>query len=136
VFTRPRLGAAAIAAQLAAWTVQTLAAYAVLYALNLQGQASLAAAAAILLAVNLTALVPLTPSNIGIFQAATIAVLAAYGVDTGHALAYGILLQAVEITTAIVLGVPALLGEQISLSDIRRYATATPTPPPASQPTI
>jgi phosphatidylinositol alpha-mannosyltransferase len=136
VFTKRRLGAAAIAAQLAAWTVQTLAAYAVLYALNLQGKAGLAAAAAILLAVNLTALVPLTPSNIGIFQAATIAVLAAYGVDTGHALAYGILLQAVEITTAIVLGVPALLGEQISLSDIRRYATATPTPPPASQPTI
>jgi phosphatidyl-myo-inositol alpha-mannosyltransferase len=136
VFTQPRLGAAAIAAQLAAWTVQTLAAYAVLYALNLQGKAGLAAAAAILLAVNLTALVPVTPSNIGIFQAATIAVLAAYGVDTGHALAYGILLQAIEVTTAIVLGVPALLGERISLTAIRRYATATPTPPPASQPTI
>jgi phosphatidyl-myo-inositol alpha-mannosyltransferase len=136
VFTKPRLGAAAIAAQLAAWAVQTLAAYAVLYALNLQGTAGLAAAAAILLAVNLSALVPVTPSNIGIFQAATIAVLAAYGVDAGHALAYGILLQAVEITTAIVLGVPALLGERISLNDIRRYATATPTQPPPSQPTI
>jgi phosphatidylinositol alpha-mannosyltransferase len=129
VFTRPRLGAAAIAAQLAAWAVQTLAAYAVLYALDLQGKAGLAAAAAILLAVNITALVPVTPSNIGIFQAATIAVLAAYGIDAGHALACGILLQAVEITTAIVLGVPALLGERISITDIRRQATATPTPP-------
>jgi phosphatidyl-myo-inositol alpha-mannosyltransferase len=126
VFTRPRLGAGAIVAQLAAWAVQTLAAYAVLYALNLQGKAGLAAAAAILLAVNLTALVPITPSNIGIFQAAAIAALTAYGVDAGHALAYGILLQAVEITTAVVLGVPALLGERISLNDIRRYATATP----------
>jgi phosphatidyl-myo-inositol alpha-mannosyltransferase len=136
VFTKPGLGAGAIAAQLAAWAIQTLAAYAVLYALNLQGKAGLAAAAAILLAVNLTALVPVTPSNIGIFQAATIAVLVAYGVDAGHALAYGILLQAIEITTAIVLGVPALLGERISLNDIRRYATATQTPPPSSQPTI
>ncbi len=136
VFTKPRLGATAIVAQLGAWAVQTLAAYAVLYALNLQGKAGLAAAAAILLAVNLTALVPVTPSNIGIFQAATIAVLAAYGVDAVHALAYGILLQAVEITTAILLGVPALLAERISLTDIRRYATTTPTPPPASQPTI
>ena len=125
VFTRPRLGAAAIVAQLAAWAIQTLAAYAVLYALNLQGKAGLAAAAAILLAVNLTALIPVTPSNIGIFQAATIAVLAAYGIDAGHALAYGILLQAVEVTTAIVLGVPALIGERISLSDIRREAAAT-----------
>ncbi len=136
VFTKPRLGAAAIAAQLAAWAVQTLAAYAVLHALNLQGKAGLAAGAAILLAVNLTALVPVTPSNIGIFQAATIAVLAAYGVDADHALAYGILLQAIEITTAILLGVPAPLGERISLNDIRRYATTTPTPLRASQPTI
>jgi hypothetical protein len=73
VCTRPRLGAGAIVVQLAAWAVQTLAAYAVLYALNLQGKAGIAAAAAILLAVNVTALVPITPSNIGIFQAATIA---------------------------------------------------------------
>ena len=121
------MGAAAIVAQLAAWAIQTLAAYAILYALNLQGNGGLAAAAAVLLAVNLAALVPITPSNIGIFQAATIAVLAAYGVDATHALAYGILLQAIEIITAIVLGVPALLAERISLNDIRRHAT-TPQP--------
>ncbi|MDT7561350.1 MAG: phosphatidyl-myo-inositol alpha-mannosyltransferase [Pseudonocardiales bacterium] len=133
VFTRPLLGAEATLSQLAAWAVQTLAAYAVLNALDLQGKAGLAAAAAVLLAVNFTALVPVTPSNIGVFQAATIAVLAAYGVDASHALAYGILLQAIEIATAIVLGVPALLGERISLSDIRRYATTTTIPPPPSR---
>jgi phosphatidyl-myo-inositol alpha-mannosyltransferase len=136
VFTQPRLGGAAIAMQLAAWAIQTLAAYAILHALDLQGKAGLAAAAAILLAVNITALVPVTPSNIGIFQATTIAVLAAYGIDAGHALAYGVLLQAIEITTAILLGVPALLAERISLGDIRRFVTATPTPPHESQPTI
>jgi phosphatidylinositol alpha-mannosyltransferase len=129
VFTHPRLGVAATATQLAAWAVQTIAAYAILHALNLQGKAGLAAAGAILLSVNITALVPITPSNIGVFQAATIAVLAAYGVDAGHALAYGILLQAVEVVTAIALGAPALLGERISLSDIRRQATTTPTMP-------
>jgi phosphatidyl-myo-inositol alpha-mannosyltransferase len=131
VFTQPRLGGAAIATQLAAWAIQTLAAYAILHALDLQGKAGLAAAAAILLAVNITALVPVTPSNIGIFQATTIAVLAAYGIDAGPALAYGILLQAIEITTAILLGVPALVGERISLNDIRRH---TATPPPLPQP--
>jgi phosphatidylinositol alpha-mannosyltransferase len=129
VFTHPRLGVAATATQLAAWAVQTIAAYAILHALNLQGKAGLAAAGAILLSVNITALVPITPSNVGVFQAATIAVLAAYGVDAGHALAYGILLQAVEVVTAIALGAPALLGERISLSDIRRQATTTPTMP-------
>jgi hypothetical protein len=45
------------------------------------------------------------------------------------ATAGGILLQGVEVTTAVVLGVPALLGERISLNDIRRQATATPTAP-------
>jgi len=130
VFTQPRLGAVAITLQLTAWAVQTLAAYAVLHALGLQGKAGLAAAAAILLAVNITALVPITPSNLGIFQATTIAVLAAYGVGAGQGLAYGILLQAVEIITAVVLGLPALLGERISLNDIRRQATTTPTLPP------
>jgi phosphatidylinositol alpha-mannosyltransferase len=130
VFTQARLGAGAIVAQLAAWAVQTLAAYAVLHALNLHDKAGLAAAAAILLAVNLTALVPVTPSNIGIFQAATVAVLAAYGVDAADGLAVGILLQAVEIATAVVLGVPALLGERTSINDIRRHAAATPTPFP------
>jgi phosphatidyl-myo-inositol alpha-mannosyltransferase len=133
VFTKLRLGAAAILTQLAAWAIQTLATYAILHALGLQGKAGLAAAAAILLAVNLTALVPVTPSNIGIFQATTIAVLAAYGIDAGHALAYGILLQAVEITTAILLA--ALLGERITLNDIRRFATATPTRLPPRRPT-
>src|SRR5689334_16219814 len=136
VFTKPRLGGAAIATQLAAWAIQTLAAYAIIHALDLQGKAGLAAAAAILLAVNITALIPVTPSNIGIFQATTIAVLAAYGIDAGPALAYGILLQAIEITTAILLGVPALLGERISLGSIRRFATAPPMPPHESQPTI
>ena len=136
VFTRLRLGATAIATQLAAWAIQTLAVYAILHALDLQGKAGLAAAAAVLLAVNLTALVPVTPSNIGIFQATTIAVLAAYGIDASHALAYGILLQAIEITTAILLGLPALLRERVSLSDIRRFATSVPTPSHASQPTI
>jgi phosphatidylinositol alpha-mannosyltransferase len=130
VFTRPRLGAGALVAQLGAWAVQTLAAYAVLNALSLQGKAGLAGAAAILLAVNVTALVPITPSNIGIFQAATIAVLAAYGVDAAHALAYGILLQAIEFATAIVLGVPALLGEHVSLGEVRRYAAGTSGPAP------
>ena len=136
VFTQPRLGGAAIATQLAAWAIQTLAAYAILHALDLQGKAGLAAAAAILLAVNITALIPVTPSNIGIFQATAIAVLAAYGIDAGPALAYGILLQAIEITTAILLGVPALFGERISLGNIRRFATAPPMPPHEGQPTI
>ena len=44
--------------------------------------------------------------------------LAAYGVGAGTALAYGIILQAVEVVTALALGVPALLAEGLRWQDI------------------
>jgi phosphatidylinositol alpha-mannosyltransferase len=38
------------------------------------------------------------------------------------ALAYGIVLQAVEIATAVAMGMPALLGEGMSFKDMRLRA--------------
>jgi phosphatidyl-myo-inositol alpha-mannosyltransferase len=119
VFARPRYGIAAITCQLLGWTLQWLACYAVILSLGLQSQADLIAAAAILLAVNVSAILPATPSNVGVFQAACLVVLAAYGVGAGPGLAYGIILQAVEVLTALALGVPALLGEGLTWRDIR-----------------
>jgi phosphatidylinositol alpha-mannosyltransferase len=101
VFARPRYGATAIFFQLLAWALQWLACYAVLLALGLQTHGGLVAAAAILLAVNLSAILPATPSNVGVFQAACAVVLAAYGVGAGPGIAYGIILQAVEVVTAL-----------------------------------
>lgn len=124
VFARPRFGTTAIVFQLAAWALQWLSCYAVLLALGLQASAGLSAAAAILLAVNVSAVLPATPSNVGVFQAACLVVLAAYGVGTGAALAYGIILQAVEVVTALALGLPALLREGVSWRDLRA-STAT-----------
>jgi phosphatidyl-myo-inositol alpha-mannosyltransferase len=119
VFARPRYGATAISFQLLAWALQWLACYAVMLALGLQSDGGLVAAAAILLAVNLSAVLPATPSNVGVFQAACLVVLAAYGVGAGQALAYGIILQAVEVVTALALGVPALLKEGLTWRDLR-----------------
>ena len=119
VFTRPGRGAAAVSAQLLAWALQWGSCYMVILALGLQSQTTPATAAAILLAVNITAVLPATPSNVGVFQAACLVVLAAYGVGTGPGLAYGIILQAVEVTTALVLGIPALLAEGLRWRDVR-----------------
>jgi phosphatidyl-myo-inositol alpha-mannosyltransferase len=119
VFARPRYGASAIAAQLTAWALQWLACYAVLLALGLQHETDLVTAAAILLAVNLSAVLPATPSNVGVFQAACVVVLAAYEVGAGVGVAYGIILQAVEVVTALALGIPALLAEGLTWQDIR-----------------
>ncbi len=121
-FANPRYGVPAVLAQLLAWTLQWLACYAVLCALDLQSYGGLTAAAAVLLAVNVSAILPATPSNVGVFQAACLVVLAAYGVGAGPALAYGIILQAVEVLTALGLGLPALLGEGMTWRDIRRGA--------------
>jgi phosphatidyl-myo-inositol alpha-mannosyltransferase len=118
VFVTPRHGFASVAAQLLAWALQWLSCYALIRALGLPVP-PLAAAAAVLLAVNVSAVLPATPANVGVFQAACLVVLAAYGVGAGTALAYGILLQAVEVLTALCLGVPALLGEGLTWRDIR-----------------
>ena len=137
VFRQPRRGALAAAAQLGAWAIQLGACWALLYALNLDGKAGIGAAAAVLFAVNVTAVVPATPSNIGVFQLAVISVLhTGFNVSTADALAYGVILQAVEIATAVALGLPALVREGLTWSDLRVQALSTapvrlePKPPP------
>ena len=122
VFRQPRLGGVAAAAQLTAWAIQWLSCYVLLVAFGLDEQAGLSAAAAVLFAVNVSAVLPATPSNLGVFQAACVFVLHAYGVGTADALGYGIILQAVEIATAFVMGVPALVGEGVSWKDVRLRA--------------
>jgi phosphatidyl-myo-inositol alpha-mannosyltransferase len=139
VFRDPRHGASAAAAQLTAWAIQLAACWALLYALGLDGKAGIGAAAAVLFAVNVTAVVPATPSNIGVFQLAVISVLhTGFGVSTADALAYGVILQAVEIATAVALGLPALVREGLTWSDLRMQALQTTPvrlePEPRSRP--
>ena len=61
------------------------------------------------------------------------AVLAgAYHVATADALAYGIVLQAVEVATAVIMGMPALVGEGLSWKDVRMrtmHASPVKLPP-------
>jgi phosphatidyl-myo-inositol alpha-mannosyltransferase len=128
VFRDPRLGPFAGATQLAAWAVQLIACYTLFLAMGLDVHASIGAAAAVLFAVNVTAVVPATPSNIGVFQLAVISVLTTgFGVSGADALAYGVILQAVEIATAVALGLPALVREGMTWSDMRlRALSAAP----------
>jgi phosphatidyl-myo-inositol alpha-mannosyltransferase len=124
VFRSPRLGATATVMQLGAWALQWVSCYVLLVALGLD--LDMGAAAAVLFAVNVTAVLPLTPSNLGVFQAACLAVLAgAYGIDAAQALGFGIILQAVEVATAVVMGAPALVKEGLSWRDVRLRALHT-----------
>jgi phosphatidylinositol alpha-mannosyltransferase len=143
VFRQPRKGIAASAAQLGAWAIQLSACWALLAALGLDNRTGIGAAAAVLFAVNVTAVVPVTPSNIGVFQLAVISVLhTGWGVSTADALAYGVILQAVEIATAVALGLPSLVREGLTWSDLRVQALSAspvrlqpqPKPPPRKAP--
>jgi phosphatidylinositol alpha-mannosyltransferase len=126
VFREPRQGSLATAAQLGAWALQLVSCYILLVALGLDARVSIGAAAGVLFAVNVTAVLPATPSNLGIFQAACVAVLTgAYGVSAADALGYGIILQAVEIATAVIMGMPALVREGLSWRDVRLRAMHT-----------
>ncbi len=137
VFRDPRRGSLAAAAQLGAWAVQLSACWVLFAALGLDNRVGIGAAAAVLFAVNVTAVVPVTPSNIGIFQLAVISVLTTgWAIGYADALAYGVILQAVEISTAVVLGVPSLVREGLTWSDLRVQALSMspvrlePKPPP------
>jgi phosphatidyl-myo-inositol alpha-mannosyltransferase len=123
VFAQPRRAVLATFAQLGAWALQWLSCWLLLMALGLDSHAGAGAAAAVLFAVNVTAVVPATPANVGLFQAACVAVLAGvYHVSTPDAIAYGIVLQAVELTTALIMGMPALVNEGLSWREVRLRA--------------
>ena len=126
VFRRPKLGAIATVSQLSAWGLQCLSCYVLLVALGLNKQAGIAAAAAVLFAVNITAVLPATPANLGVFQAACAAVLhTGWHVSYGDGVAYGVILQAVEVSTALLMGMPALLKEGMSWREVRLRAMHT-----------
>jgi len=137
VFRMPRLGTIATASQLSAWALQWLSCFFLLRALGLEGQAGIAAAAAVLFAVNITAVIPVTPANLGVFQFACATVLRdGWHVGWVNGVAYGVILQSVEVATAILLGVPALLKEGMSWREVRlraMHSTPIKLPPrPAS----
>jgi phosphatidyl-myo-inositol alpha-mannosyltransferase len=127
VFRDPRRGTVASLAQLGAWALQLVACFALLEAMGLE-RAGIGAAAAVLFAVNVTAVVPATPSNIGVFQLAVVSVMTTgFGIGAADALAYGVILQAVEVATAVALGLPALVREGMTWSDMRlRALSAAP----------
>jgi phosphatidylinositol alpha-mannosyltransferase len=133
VFRRPRLGAVATVMQLGAWALQWMSCYVLLIALGLGHQAGIAAAAAVLFAVNVTAVLPATPANLGVFQAACAAVLhTGWHVSATDGVAYGVILQAVEVSTAILMGMPALVKEGMSWREVRlRAMHAAPVKLPA-----
>ena len=105
------------AIQAIAWLVQLAAAWAALQAFHLGG--GLRGAAMVLVLTNLIGLVPITPGNVGTFQAAAVAALAFSGVAAGPAVAYALGLQAMQLAVGIVAGLASLSLQDLTLGDLR-----------------
>jgi len=106
-----------VAVQTLAWLVQLVAAWAALQAFHLGG-AGLQGAALVLILTNLIGLVPITPGNVGTFQAAAVAALAAGGLAAGPAVAYALGLQAMQLVVAIAAGSVSLSLHDLRLADL------------------
>ncbi len=118
VLRAPGAAVAAIFFQTVGWTFQLLAVWAVTeaFALNVP----LPAAALVLLLMNIATLFPLWPGNVGLLQAAVALPLAQYGVAYGTGFAYGLVLQAVEMSVGVGVGLVMLAREGLSLAALKR----------------
>jgi uncharacterized protein (TIRG00374 family) len=117
VMRAPAAAAAAIAFQCLGWVFQLLAVYTTMRAFNIEEP--LAAAGLVLLLMNVATVFPLWPGNVGLVQAAVALPLVAYGIDYAHGFAFGIGLQAVEISVGVAVGLLFLAREGLSLAMLR-----------------
>ena len=104
--------------QAASWLVQLGAAWAALQAFHLGG-VGLPGAALVLVLTNLIGLVPITPGNLGTFQAAAVAALAVSGVASGPAVAFALGLQGMQLAVGVVAGLVSLSLQDLTLADLR-----------------
>ncbi len=123
VMKRPVPAIAALCFQLVGWTTQLLAVWTMFYAFGIDGTITMAAL--VLVIMNLVMVFPLWPGNVGLVQAAIALSLLPYGVSYGRGFAYGIGLQAVEVSVGVALGFIFLAREGFSFAMLRRMPEVT-----------
>jgi uncharacterized membrane protein YbhN (UPF0104 family) len=117
VLRRPIPALQALFLQLVGWTAQLFAVYATLLAFGID--ASIPAAAVVLVIMNLVMVLPVWPGNVGLVQAAVALALLPYGVGYGYGFLFGIGLQAIEASVGIGLGLVFLAREGFTFAMLR-----------------
>ncbi len=116
VMKRPPAAAGATLFQTVGWTLQLFAVYSVMRAFDF---GTVPAAALVLLLMNVATIFPFWPGNVGLLQAAIALPLRQYGVAYGTGFAFGLALQAVEMSVGVSLGLAFLAREGISFANLR-----------------
>jgi len=123
VLKRPEAMIGALIFQVLGWTAQLLAVWVTFRAFGIDE--SIEAAALVLVIMNLVTVFPLWPGNVGLLQAAIALSLLPYGVGYGRGFAYGIGLQAIEVSVGVALGLLFLAREGFSFAMLRRMPEMT-----------
>jgi uncharacterized protein (TIRG00374 family) len=117
VMRHPLPALAAMVLQCAGWFFQLLAVYVVMRGFGIHEP--LAAAALVLLLMNVATIFPLWPGNFGLLQAAVAIPLVSYGVPYARGFAFGLGLQALEMSVGIGVGLIFLAREGLSIAMLR-----------------
>jgi uncharacterized membrane protein YbhN (UPF0104 family) len=117
VLRRPLPALAAILFQSVGWLLQLLAVYVAMRAFDIH--APLPAAALVLLLMNVATVFPLWPGNIGLLQAAVALPLVQYGVAYSTGFAYALVLQVLEMSVGVGVGLVFLAREGLSFATLR-----------------
>lgn len=123
VLKRPAAAVGALLFQVVGWTAQLLAVWITFRAFGIDE--SIEAAALVLVLMNLVTVFPLWPGNVGLLQAAIALSLLSYGVGYARGFAYGIGLQAIEVSVGVTLGLVFLAREGFSFAMLRRMPEVT-----------
>jgi uncharacterized membrane protein YbhN (UPF0104 family) len=104
------------------WLCQLLAVWATMYAFDIHEP--LPAAGLVLLLMNVAMLFPLWPGNVGLVQAAVALPLVSYGVPYAKGFAFGIGLQAIEMSVGVGIGLLFLAREGLSYAMLKHMPGA------------
>ena len=122
IMHRPAPAAAAILFQLIGWLCQLCAVWLTMKAFSIDVE--LAAAGLVLVLMNMAAIVPLWPGNVGLLQVAIAAPLVGYGIPYAQGFAFGLGLQIIEASVGIGFGLVFLGREGLSYAALRRMPAA------------
>jgi glycosyltransferase 2 family protein len=118
VMQNPLAALLAIFLQTIGWFWQLLAVYTAMRAFGIHQP--LPAAALVLVLMNVAGIFPLWPGNVGLLQAAVALPLVSYGVPYATGFAFGIGLQAIEMSVGVGVGFIFLAREGLSFAMLRR----------------
>jgi len=122
VMREPFAAAAAVLFQLMGWICQLFAVWTAMKGFDIH--VDLAAAGLVLVLMNMAAIIPLWPGNVGLLQVAIATPLVGYGVPYAQGFAFGLGLQVIEASVGIGFGLVFLGREGLSYAALKRMPPA------------